>query len=95
MTPADLDTRFAAILADVRAQCERTPIATLDELSTLDDRDVYHGYLAGLNGAPEPSIEMNRSYWHGWRNGMADSGQLPIDASMRSLVKEYVESKHD
>jgi ribosome modulation factor len=69
---------------------ERKPVTTLAELDALDERDMVSGYRAGMNGAPEPSIEMNRDYWHGWRNGMADSGRIPIDEAMRTLCHEYV-----
>lgn len=71
---------------------ERKPVTTVAELETLDDRDILSGYLAGLNGRDEPGIEFNRSYWHGWRNGMRDKGRIPGDAAMAQLAHEIVES---
>ena len=72
---------------------ERKPITALEEFDAIDARDCRYGYLAGSNGAPEPSIEMNRSYWHGWRNGMVDSGRMPKDAAQALLAKVVVASK--
>jgi ribosome modulation factor len=70
---------------------ERTPVSTLAELDTLDERDVIAGYWAGYRGdGHEPDLEFNRSYWHGWRNGMHDSGRLQGDWAMASLAHEYV-----
>jgi ribosome modulation factor len=63
-------------------------------LNELDKRDVYHGYKAGLNGAPEPSIELNRDYWHGWRNGMVDGGHWKNpDEAQRKLAHEFVKEQ--
>ena len=48
------------------------------------------GYLAGLHGAPEPGSDKSKSYWHGWRNGMMDTGRLPHDEAARNLAAEVV-----
>lgn len=74
------------------AAVERTPVSTVAELRELDDRDVLSGYTAGLNGREEPGIEFNRSYWHGWRNGMRDRGLIPGDSAMAALANEAVDS---
>lgn len=71
---------------------ERKPVSTVAELETLDERDILHGYLAGLNGRDEPGVEFNRAYWHGWRNGMRDKGRIPGDAAMAALAHEIVVS---
>jgi ribosome modulation factor len=71
---------------------ERTPVSTVEELRTLDERDVISGYWAGFNGREEPGVEFNRSYWHGWRNGMMDQGRLKPDAASAALASAVVES---
>ena len=71
---------------------ERAPITDLKTLDDQDERDLLAGYWAGFRGdGHEPSAEFNRAYWHGWRNGMADSNRLPIDSAMRKLCSEWLD----
>lgn len=73
---------------------EREPVKDLATLNSLDERDMLAGYNAGLNGdGHEPSIELNRSYWHGWRNGRMDRYKMSIDEAARALAHEYVNRK--
>lgn len=60
-------------------------VTTLVELMMLDDDDVAAGYQAGLEGAPSPASDRSRAYWHGWRNGLVDSGRRPADAAQLAL----------
>lgn len=69
------------------------PVSTLEDLATLDDDEVLEGYRDGLDNAPEPGGNRSRSYWHGWRNGMADRGRIQPDGAMRQLAREYIEAK--
>ena len=70
---------------------EREPISDLQALSEQDERDMLAGYNAGFSGdGHEPSAEFNRSYWHGWRNGMMDSGRMRIDEPARLLAHLFV-----
>ena len=70
---------------------QREPIKDLETLAQQDERDMRYGYFAGLHGdGTEPSYEMNRSYWHGWRNGMVDSGRMKKDAAQAVLAHEYL-----
>jgi len=69
---------------------ERKPVSTLAELLTLDERDILHGYYAGLNGCDEPSVEFNRSYWHGWANGMRDKHRMPPTPEAMQLAAEFL-----
>ncbi len=71
---------------------ERVPVSTVSELEQLDERDILSGYMAGLNGREEPGIEFNRSYWHGWRNGMVDGKHMKGDAATAKLAREVVAS---
>lgn len=72
---------------------ERKPVGTLAELETLDERDILHGYYAGLAGREEPGVEFNRSFWHGWENGMRDRNKLPPTAESMNLAHEYLENE--
>lgn len=69
---------------------EWTPVRTVADLATLDETEILEGYRDGLENAPEPGNNRSRSYWHGWRNGMADKGRRPIDAAQMQLAREYV-----
>ncbi len=60
-------------------------VSTLVELMMLDDDDVAAGYSAGLDGAPPPASDRSKGYWHGWRNGLVDSGRRPADAAQLAL----------
>jgi hypothetical protein len=68
-------------------------VQTLDDLDQLDDEEIVEGYFDGRCDAPEPHPEGNRSraYWHGWRVGMMDTGQLEIDSVHRRLVAAFLE----
>lgn len=69
---------------------EFQPVVHKNELQNLSEDEMVAGYFAGINNDPEPGNAYSRSYWHGWRNGMADKGRLPIDSSMRNLAEEIV-----
>lgn len=67
---------------------EFKPVSTAAELATLDDAEIISGYRDGLRGEPEPGNNRTRSYWHGWRNGMVDSGRRASDWAQRALVRD-------
>lgn len=69
---------------------EFEPVAHKSDLDNLDSDDMLAGYMAGLINSTEPGSAYSRSYWHGWRNGMADKGRLPHDYAMRNLAEEVV-----
>jgi hypothetical protein len=69
---------------------EFTPVATVEDLNSLDEGEIVDGYLSGLRGEPEPGSNRSRAYWHGWRNGMADSSRMPIDTAQRQLAHAVV-----
>lgn len=68
---------------------EFAPVSTLADLELLDSDEIVEGYRAGLSGDSEPGSDKSRAYWHGWRNGMADSRRIPMDDAMHSLSSEY------
>lgn len=70
---------------------DRKPVATMAELETLDERDILSGYEAGRKGnRTEIGLEFNRSYWHGWRNGMMDSYRMKGDVDSEKLAREFL-----
>lgn len=70
----------------------RKPVTTLAELDQLDGAEVIEGYMDAKDGITVVGDNRSKSYWHGWRNGMADSGQMPIDEAQRKLAHEVVKS---
>ena len=70
----------------------REPIATVAALDTLDDAEIIAGYHSGLDGDDEPGGNHSLSYWHGWRNGVADRTGATDDAQRR-LAREYLTTR--
>jgi len=69
------------------------PIQTVYDLSLQSEPEMMAGYLAGLRGEDESESDFSRSYWHGWRNGMVDSGRREKDSSQAQLAHEYVQKR--
>jgi hypothetical protein len=69
---------------------ERTPVTTVADLNTLDEAEIIEGYHDGREGFP-CGENRSRSYWHGWRNGMADSGRVGNDSAQQALAHEVVQ----
>jgi hypothetical protein len=70
-----------------------TPIATLDDLNSLDEDEILAGYRDYRRGDPEPGPNRGRAYWHGWMNAARDDGERPITAETRQLAREYLRVK--
>ena len=68
------------------------PVRTLEVLNTLDQSEIVEGYRDGLAGEPTPGGNRSLSYWHGWRNGMVDSGRMQKDIAMAELARAVVRS---
>ena len=66
------------------------PVATLEELDTLDPCEMIKGYQSGLRHEPEPNESKGKSFWHGWRNGMMDRGYMKSDIASESLARLIV-----
>ena len=60
------------------------PVRTVEDLKSLDEREMVAGYVLGLKGSPMPPT---RAMWHGWCRGQEDSGRKTIDRHQRQLVK--------
>lgn len=67
----------------------RLPVHDLATLQTLDQREIDEGYRDGREGFP-CGENRGQAYWHGWRNGMMDSGRMQPDWASRALVAAYV-----
>ena len=63
------------------------PVKTITDLDSLNSDEIVKGYLLGLHGEPEPTE--SRALWHGWRNGLTDSGRMEKDKSQKQLAHEY------
>lgn len=66
------------------------PVRTAADLASLDQADVYEGYVSAERGDPEPGPNRGRAFWHGWRNRMIDMGILPVDDASIQLVREVL-----
>lgn len=69
---------------------EYVPVETKAELVKLDEAEILEGYQDGYKNEPMPKGNRSQSYYHGWRNGMADGGHMPLDSSMHKLAKDIV-----
>lgn len=69
---------------------EFAPIETRAVLELQGKGEILAGYQAGFRGDPEPGSSKSRGYWHGWRNGMTDSGRMSKDDAQAALAKECV-----
>lgn len=69
---------------------ERKPVVTLEELDSLDEKEIIEGYFDGRSGDPEPGGNRSKAYWHGWRNGRVDGGHNESDAAQAILVHAFV-----
>ena len=70
---------------------EFSPVQTIDDFRTLDDGEMLEGYLDGSHGEAAPDSSRSRSYWHGWRNGMVDSGRRPPDRAWLALADAFLD----
>ena len=76
----------ALLAAREMAVPEFPPVSTIEDFRTLDEADVLLGYMDGFDGAAAPGSDRSRSYWHGWRNGMVDSGRCSPDDAQHALA---------
>ena len=63
------------------------PVTTLEELNSLDDKEVIEGYFDGFEDWP-CGDNRSRAYWHGWRNGRVDGGHAQPDHAQQLLAFE-------
>lgn len=70
---------------------EFSPVQTVDDFRTLDDGEMLEGYLDGFHGGAAPDSSRSRSYWHGWRNSMVESGRCPPDRAYLALASAFID----
>jgi len=68
----------------------RRPVATLEDLETLNSDEVMEGYRDGMRNE-RCGDNRSRSFWHGWKNGMTDFGHMERDWASAELARRYVE----
>lgn len=73
----------------VRAAVHLTPVRTIADFRCLDEGQVMIGYMDGVQGLPFVGTSMDRSYWHGWRNGAVDGGFIAPDEHQVELQEEF------
>lgn len=71
------------------------PVATLEELDSLDSADMLEGYMSGERGDPEPGANRGKAYWHGWCNRMRDLRELERDPVHMHLVSLWCERERE
>jgi hypothetical protein len=64
-------------------------VTTLAELDTLDVGLMVSGYRAAGRQDPDYS-QRDKSYWHGYLNGLADYGYTQPSAAQRQLAHAAV-----
>jgi len=62
------------------------PVRTVEDLDSLDCTSMVKGYLMGLRGEKPPH---DRAMYHGWLNGMVDSGRKD-KSKWQALLAERV-----
>ena len=65
-------------------------VTTVEELQSLDEKQIVRGYRAGLTNDPSYG-ERDKGYWHGFLNGLVDGRHVgkPSDAQA-ALARAYV-----
>lgn len=62
-------------------------IESLEDYENIDDEECVKGYMLGLKGEELPSPHLyTRSFYHGYLNGLVDSGRRQIDNNQLDLV---------
>ncbi len=66
---------------------EYRQIETLEDYEKIDDEQCVKGYMSGLKGEELPSPHLyTKSFYHGYLNGLVDSGRREIDNKQLELV---------
>lgn len=58
--------------------------------SDLNDDEALAGYRAVLGFTAINHTQKSASYWHGYRNGMVDTHQEPIDQHQQEFARKIV-----
>lgn len=60
----------------------------LQEIAALDSDLMVTGYTDGLKGKPNQT-QTDAAYWHGYGNGLVDSGRAPTDHIQTKIAAEF------
>lgn len=64
-------------------------IDTIEDYDNIDENECLKGYMSGLKSEELPSANLySRSFYHGYLNGMVDSGNRKLDKHQQQLVRE-------
>ncbi|HCZ48242.1 MAG TPA: hypothetical protein DCZ11_04470, partial [Gammaproteobacteria bacterium] len=63
------------------------PVTTVAELCDLDSELAAAGYRAAFTGDPDYS-QRDRAYWHGYLNGLVDTGRAQPSPEQLALARE-------
>lgn len=65
-----------------------TPVSSAIKLDMLDDEEILKGYLAAYSNKNIDEITVSESFWHGYRNGLVDSGKSKLDQAQKDLIRD-------
>lgn len=65
-----------------------TPVRSVIKLDMLDDEEILKGYLAAYSDKHIEEVNVSESFWHGYRNGLVDSGKSKLDQAQKDLVRD-------
>jgi hypothetical protein len=72
----------------------RRPVLLASDLEGLDSAEILEGYQDAHEGFP-CSGNRSRAYWHGWQNGMVDTGKMGKTVYMELLARDVVGKQRD
>jgi hypothetical protein len=67
-------------------------VTTLAELAEIDGDQALAGYRDGLGGRMVVERHKDRSYTHGYLNGLVDSGKTRPSDAQRQLAREFLKA---
>ena len=67
----------------------KQPVRTISGFRELDDDEILMGYMDGHSGLPLAPGGTSRSYLHGWRNGLIESGRRCADQAYLELQRAF------
>jgi hypothetical protein len=70
----------------------RREVWLASDLYTLDEEEISEGYRDAFEGFP-CSGNRGRAYWHGWQNGMVDSGKMEKTVAMGELARDVAQKR--
>ena len=66
------------------------PVLTCEDFNKIDEKECADGYFRGLKG-DIAETNKTRSYYHGYLNGLNDSGRRELDDNQKRMVLDVKE----